>query len=122
MDDTQGVSLNDRRTCIRIDTRLRTSYRLLGSHHATNSVTRDVSTIGISLLTDQPFAPGVVLQIDVELPVRGRTVRLISRVVWSSPLVIPDKVLEPRLYETGGFLLDIAPDDQALLMQCAAES
>jgi hypothetical protein len=121
MSQADEASLKERRTCIRIDARLRTTYRLLGSHHNVNSVTRDISAIGISLLTEIPFAPSVVLQIDVELPVRGRTVSLICRVVWSQPLVLPDKALEPRLFETGGFLLDIAPDDQALLMQACTK-
>ncbi len=106
----------ERRGCIRRQAWLRTSYRLLGSTHTTSSTTQDISPEGISLTTDTQYAPGVVLEIKIEIPERERALRVISRVIWSEPLVLPERPMQPRMFETGGRLLDISPEEQALLV------
>ena len=93
------------------------TYIPVGAHAGAASVTRDVSIDGINLLTDCRLSVGSVLQVDVKYPNRARPIRMLCRVVWSQPLVRPGSVRRARAFETGGRLLDIAPEDQALINQ-----
>ncbi len=105
----------ERRTTKRVTACYPMSYRVLGMGKPLHSMSKDISGTGVCMLTEAHISPGCVLQIEITVPNRPRPIHTIGRVVWCEPLVRAELPRSPRLYETGSHLLDISPEDQALL-------
>ena len=105
----------DRRGAKRVTVCYPMSYRILGMGHSLHSMSKDISGTGLCMITETHIPPGCVLQIEITVPNRARPIHTIGRVAWCEPLVRAELPRSPRLYETGSHLLDISPEDQALL-------
>jgi Tfp pilus assembly protein PilZ len=85
--------------------------RLLAPHKPA----RDVSRGGIKVYTDEPFAVGTRLEIELFLR-DGESLTLDVRVAWLRELAMPD-----AKYEAGLEFLAMADDRLAMLERCIAE-
>jgi PilZ domain len=74
-------------------------------HHARN--TRNISLGGVCVFSDQQFARGTRLDLDVLLPDGAGTVRCWAEVVWAVALG-PDA---PARFDVGLRFTDMAPSD-----------
>ncbi len=109
--------MDERRKFVRLDTRLEATYAVLSSGDAQQAVTKNVSGGGICLFTAQVLTPGTQLQVSMKLPGREQPIHCTAEVVWSEPYEIVGKTESRRSVESGVRLVEIAPTDQAAVMQ-----
>jgi len=109
--------MEERRHFIRLPAHLVTHYTVIGSGPPQASLTRNTSGGGIGFFTESQLAPGTVLEVTVAFPNRQQPLAFTAEVVWSGKLLLARDGEEPRAYETGVRFIEIAPEDQAFIMQ-----
>jgi c-di-GMP-binding flagellar brake protein YcgR len=109
--------MEERRRFVRLDTRLDVTYTVLPTAQAQHATTKDISGGGICLFSDRVLQPGDRLQVAMKLPDREQPVNFIAEVVWSEPYEVIGKGGRQRSVEVGVRFLEIAPNDQAAVMQ-----
>jgi len=114
--------MEERRRFVRLPAHLVTHYTVVGGDPPRASVTRNTSGGGIGFFTDSPLRPSTVLHVTVTFPGRTQPIAFTAEVVWSGKLLLERSDEHPRAYETGVRFLEIAPRDQAFLMQYSTSS
>lgn len=109
--------MEERRRLVRLPARLIAHYTVVSSEAPRLSVIRNTSGGGIGFFIERQLAPGTVLQVSVTFPERARPIAFTAEVVWSGKLLLARREDPPRAYETGVRFLEIAPEDQAFIMQ-----
>ena len=109
--------MEERRRFVRLPAHLIAHYAVARSEPPRVSLTRNTSGGGIGFFTDSPIAPGTVLQVTLAFPECKQPIAFTAEVVWSGKLLLDRSDEQPRAYETGVRFLEIAPRDQAFLMQ-----
>ena len=106
------MSLQERRRFVRMPTRTPLTYIVLPSGSAQLSVTKDLSSNGARLTTEQLLPAGIPLQIALQLPDEAQPVHFTAEVVWSEPYEVEVKAERQRMIETGVRFAEIAPRDR----------
>ena len=109
--------MEERRHFFRLPARLVVRYAIANSSASHTSVTLNTSGGGIGFFTESLLAPGTRLHVTVDFPERKQPVAFTAAVIWSGKLLLDRHDERPRAYETGVRFLEIAPKDQAFLMQ-----
>ena len=107
---------SERRRHLRIHDRLVVLLkdRATGKIHRT--LTEDLSSGGLRLVTSEPLEPGIALDGELKLPDRDQAIPFAGTVVWSRVLTgQPRKSYEPPLREIGLSFVRLAAGDQALI-------
>ena len=109
--------MEERRKFVRLDTRLDVTYTIVQSGQTKQAVTKDIGGGGICLFTEQILPPGTRLQVAMKLPNAEQPVHFIGEIVWSEPYEVIGKAVRRRAVEAGVRFVEIAPKDQASVMQ-----
>ena len=109
--------MEERRTFVRLDTRLEATYAVLPAGQKTGVVTKDIGGGGICLFTDTVLIAGTRLQVAMKLPGSEQAVNFVGEVVWSEAYEVIGKTERRRAVETGLRFVEIAPADQQAVMQ-----
>jgi len=111
--------MEERRKFIRLQSRLKAKYWVLGTEEPLSSLSRNIGGGGISLFTKRRLAPSTVLGIEVYFPDRLAPVRFTGEVIWSGELITSGAQDALNTYETGVRFLDITPEDRAHVLKYA---
>lgn len=109
--------MEERRRFVRLDTRLDIQYSVLPLGSSQPAVTKDISGGGVCLFADKELNPGTRLQVTMKLPNREVPVHFTAEVVWSEAYEVIGKTERQRAVEMGVRFVEIAPQDQAVVMQ-----
>ena len=109
--------MEERRRFVRLDTRLDVTYTVLPSGATQRTVAKNIGGGGICLFADKVLTPGTQLQVAMKLPGREQPANFTAEVVWSEPYEVIGKTERQRAVEVGVRFLEIAPQDQAAVMQ-----
>ena len=109
----------ENRQGVRVKLRLMVFVKFLSTGKVQRVLTKDISGVGISLITEGILEPGTELECEITLPDRDRTIRCTARVVWSKATAEAHKSYELPPSETGVAFVNIDPKDQAQLLQYA---
>lgn len=116
-EDAGRMPMQQRRRFARIFSQLHACYKVVGSDTVHNSLTSNAGGGGVELFTHVQLSPGSVIEVEVKFPARQRHFRFTAEVTWSSKLLIEGRNGHGRLYTTGVRFIDIAPEDQAFIVQ-----
>ena len=105
----------ERRKFIRVNTRLTAIFKNLKTGKVRRALTKDVSGLGLCLVTEEILEPGTLLGVEIKLPDREAPITFTAEVVWSRPIMLSRKSYENPTGETGIRFLGIDPKDQKLL-------
>ena len=109
--------MEERRTFVRLDTRVDVMCTVLPSGKVERTVTKDVGGGGVCIFTENVLSPGTRLQVAMKHPGSEQPVNFIAEVVWSEAYEVIGKTERRRAVETGVRFLEIAPNDQAAVMR-----
>lgn len=105
--------MEERRRYIRLDTRLRITYRILPSPAPTISETLDIGGGGIRIFLNEPMNVGTLLELEIFLPEDNKPIRCRGKVVWIEEFSIYQGTKEERKeLEAGVEFTNIAPEDR----------
>ena len=108
------------RRFIRINVKLMAFLKVLETGKVQRALTKDLSGVGLRLVTEQPLNPGTPLEVEVPLPDRGAPLTFTAEVVWSKPISEQRKSYEATTAETGVKVVNVDPTVLALIKQYAA--
>jgi len=107
----------ERRRLKRAPTRLMALVKVLSTGKARRALTKDVSGVGISFITDEALAPGTQLEVEMQLPDHPHPIRFTAEVMWLRSVKDPKHLYESLSMETGVKFVSITPQDQQRLKQ-----
>ena len=110
----------ERRRVIRVNMKLITFIKVLETGKVQRSLTKDLSGVGLRLVTEQPLSPGTPLEVEMKLPDREGPLTFTAEVVWSKPISEQRKSYEAPTAETGVKFVNVDPKILALIKQYAA--
>ena len=110
----------ERRRGARSTTRLIAIVKNLTTGKVHRWLTKNVSEIGLCLLTDEAIERGTRLEVELKLPDFPSPLLMIADVVWLMVVEAPAKSYEEPRVEVGVKFMDFAPQMKALLHQYAA--
>ena len=84
------------------------------------SLTKDLSGVGLRLVTEQLLNPGTSLEVEIKLPDRGAPLTFTAEVVWSKLISEQRKSYDATTAETGIKFVNVDPKVLALIKQYAA--
>lgn len=108
----------ERRQTTRAATELLANVKRLSTGKVSQMLTKNVSDVGLCLLTDEPIARGVQLGIKLQLPTDATPVICTSEVVWIMTPGTSRPAAKPTV-ELGVKFVDIQPRDRKRLQQYA---
>ena len=108
----------ERRQFIRVHARLTTLIKPLKTAKVRRALTKDISGIGVCLVTEELCELGTPLEVEMRLPDYDAPVKFLGQVMWSKPIGEPRKG-QPPTAEIGLRVVSIDPKDRSLLMQYA---
>ncbi len=108
-----------RRRAVRVKLRLMAFMKVLGTGKVLRALTKNISGVGMLLVTEGMFEPGDKLELEITLPDRHTSIVCEAEVVWSRPTNAPHKSYAVPTSEIGVKLVNIDPKAQANLMQYA---
>lgn len=109
--------MEERRQFVRLDARLKSAYTALPEEHPRAALTRNLSGGGLCVFAAEPLAPGTRLQMEVIVPDREEPIPFIAEVVWSEASWLLGAPHPERAAEIGVRFVEIAPEDQAMLVR-----
>jgi c-di-GMP-binding flagellar brake protein YcgR len=109
--------MEEHRRFVRLDTRLQVDYTVLPAEESQQAATKDISGSGICLFAREPLKPGEQLQVAMRLPGQEEAVNFTGEVVWCEQYEVIGKEERQRSVEVGLRFIEIAPKDQAAIMQ-----
>lgn len=109
----------ERRDAVRSGMALVTFLKFLDSGKVQRALTRNISGVGICVVAEGVFQPGLQLGVEIKMPDRDVPIGFTGEVVWSQPVEESRKSYEQPKAEVGLKFVTIAPKDQALLRQYA---
>lgn len=112
------MSVN-RRVFVRCRCNLPVQYAVMPDKVAHRTTTRNVSGSGMNLFTASKLMTGTRLHLHLLLPGRVQPVVCLGQVMWSGTLITDDDRTLPSACEAGVQFIEIAPEDQAALVQYA---
>ena len=113
----------ERRSFVRLSSRLKTSYKVIGVGESLDSLTRNTGGGGVCFFTDSLLAPGTILRIVVTFPAVQHPITFTAEVIWSGRLLLEKTDKAAHRYQTGVRFLEIASKDRLLVIQyCTAGS
>ena len=105
----------ERRKFIRVNSRLTAIFKNMKTGKVRRALTKDVSGLGLCLVTEEILEPGTLLGVEIKLPDRESRITFTAEVVWSRPVAASRRSYENPTAETGIRFLGIDPKDQKLL-------
>ena len=90
----QDKKFLDRRIFERIPVKLPLRFSYPNSDTEGLAQTQDISAVGIGLVTDRELLPRTPLDMWLQIPDKGKPLRIIGEVVWSD-------MIEPNKYRVG---------------------
>ena len=111
------MTMPERRRFIRLPARLNATYQILNAGPSQVALTRNTSGGGIGFFTEKLLPAGTVVRLEVKFPERQRSVTFTAEITWSGKLLLAHHDEQPRAFEAGARFLDIAPEDQAFILQ-----
>ena len=111
---------DERREFIRVREKLVTVVKQTATGKVHRALTRDLSGVGICLITNEPLESGAPLELELKLPELDRMIPFTGLVAWSKVIDEPRKRYEEPMREVGIRFVDIAPKDLALIKQHTA--
>ena len=109
------MTLEERRTGVRLRAHLPLRYTVLPSGTARDAVTRDVGRGGVGFFVTHALPVGTTLQLAVTLPDRDEPVHALADVVWSHAYTVIEKTDRRSAVELGVRFTEVAPRDAARL-------
>ena len=113
------MSDEQRRQAVRVKLRLMVFMKCVGTRKVLRLLTKNISGTGMALVTEGMLEPDTKLELEITLPDRETPILCEARVVWSQPTGEPHKSYAAPPSETGVHFVNIAPKDQAQLLQYA---
>ena len=113
------MSDEQRRQAVRVKLRLMVFMKCVGTRKVLRVLTKNISGIGMALVTEGTLEPDTKLELEITLPDRKMPILCEARVVWSKPTGEPHKSYAAPPSETGVKFVSIDPKDQAQLLQYA---
>ena len=110
----------ERREFVRVRERLVTFVKQIATGKVHRALTRDLSGVGICLITNEPLETGAPLELELKLPEFDRMIPFTGLVAWSKVMDEPRKRYEEPMREVGIRFVAIAPKDRTLIKQHAA--
>ena len=110
----------ERRKGVRSSTQFIAIVKHLTTGKVRRWLTKNVSEIGLCLLTDEAIERGTRLEVELKLPDFPSPLLMIAEVMWTMVVEAPRKSYEDPKVEVGVKFVDLAPKTQALLHQYAA--
>ena len=108
----------ERRQSTRLWSRLTTTFKFLTTGKVLHALTRDVSGVGVCLLTEDPLEVGTSLDVQIKLPDVTAPVTFAGEVVWSKPLTsATQSYIGEFAAETGVKFVRIDPKARSLILQ-----
>ncbi len=109
--------MDERRKFVRLDTRLGVTYTVLQTGAVGQTVSKDIGGGGVCVFTEHVLPPGTRLQVAMQVPGVEGPVHFIAEVMWSEQYEIIGRTEHRRAVETGVRFVEIAPQDQQVVMQ-----
>jgi len=103
----------ERRRFLRGHTRLTTFLKMLDTGLVQRVLTKNISSGGVCLITEEIVAPGALVEVEVKLPDREQPLAFQGVVKWSRPASGSEQ--GARAAETGVQFISIDPKDRALI-------
>ncbi len=110
----------ERRRFIRVDMKLVTFLKVVETGKVQRSLTKDLSGVGLRLVTEQPLSPGTPLEVEMKLPDFDAPLTFTAEVVWSRPISEQRKSYEAPTAETGVRFVNVDAKVLSLIKQYAA--
>jgi len=110
----------ERRQSIRVQTRLTIIIKNLDTKRVWRTLTNDISSLGVCVVMEEFWEPGVKLEFTIKLPDRDAPVTCMAEVVWSRFVRAPQKSYESSIRAVGMKFTKIQSKDEALLKQYLA--
>jgi len=107
----------ERRRASRVTTRLTAIYKNLNTGKVRRALTKDISSTGLCLITEELLEVGTLLGVEITLPDRHSPITFTAEVMRSQSMLGPRKSYENPTVETGIKFLGINPKDHAALKQ-----
>lgn len=109
----------ERRRGVRSSIRLIAIVKNLATGRVHRWLTKNISEIGLCLVTDEAIERGTRLEVEFKLPDYPSPLTIIAEVVWVMMVGAPRKSYEEPRIELGVKFVELAPKMQALLRQYA---
>jgi hypothetical protein len=110
----------ERREYIRVREKLVTFVKQTATGKVHRALTRDISGVGICLITNEPLEAGAPLEFELKLPEFDRAVPFTGHVAWSKVMNEAGAGFKEPMREIGIRFVNIAPKDLTLIRQHAA--
>ena len=103
----------ERRRFLRGHTRLTTFLKILETGRVQRVLTKNVSSSGVCLITDEILAAGTLVEVEMKFPDREQSVAFQGVVKWSG--LASGSEPSAHTVETGVQFISIDPKDRALI-------
>jgi hypothetical protein len=109
----------ERRRAPRLSIQLPAAFTDLKSGRTQQALTKDISSIGVCLATEDLLALGAPVKIEFTLPDRDRPITLMGEVIWSWPGARQSQDHGRLTAKSGLVIVSIDPKDRAAIAQYA---
>jgi hypothetical protein len=111
--------MHEKRRAMRVNARLSVMFTDLRTGQTQRALTKDISAVGVCLLTHDLLPPGTPVSVELHLPDSTDTVKFLAEVIWSWPLPQSGSGEESTTAQAGMTVISIDPKDRLRVMQYA---